>query len=285
LDALSTRLPVTALRGPRALLLALLCFATPVVADTVRYVYDELGRLVAVVDPAGETTRYTYDEVGNIVSVSRQSSSQVSIVAFTPERGQVGDTVTIYGTGFSAGAGQNAITFNGTPATVASSTATTIVTVVPAAATTGPISVTAPGGSATSTAAFTVFAPQAPQITGFTPLVAPPGGTVTITGSGFEPVPSGNQVIFNTSASAVIAATDISLTDRVPLATGARSGSRRGMEAPSARTTCSSFRRLTPRRTSGRLRALPLKGPGPLSAFLNPRSGLRCLTPVPAPLT
>ena len=222
MDALSTRLPVTALRGPCALLLALLCFATPVVADTVRYVYDELGRLVAVVDPAGETTRYTYDEVGNIVSVSRQSSSQVSIVAFTPERGQVGDTVTIYGTGFSAGAGQNAITFNGTAATVASSSATTIVTIVPAAATTGPISVTAPGGSATSTAAFTVFAPQAPQISGFTPLVAAPGGTVTIIGSGFEPVASGNQVIFNTSASAVIAATDISLTNRVPLATGGK---------------------------------------------------------------
>ncbi len=222
MDALSTRLPTIALRGPRALLLALLCFATPVAADTVRYVYDELGRLVAVVDPAGETTRYTYDEVGNIVSVSRQSSSQVSIVAFTPERGQVGDTVTIYGTGFSASNGQNAITFNGTPATVASSTATTILTIVPAGATTGPISVTAPGGSATSTAAFTVFAPQAPQISGFTPLVAAPGGTITIIGSGFEPALSGNQVIFNTSGSAVIAATDISLTNRVPLATGGK---------------------------------------------------------------
>ena len=222
LDALAIRLPVIAIRELRALFLALLCFATPVAADTVQYVYDELGRLIAVVRLGGETTRYTYDEVGNIVSVSRQSSSQVSIVAFTPERGQTGDTVTIYGTGFSASAGQNAVTFNGTPATVASSTATTIVTIVPTAATTGPISVTAPGGSATSTAAFTVFAPQAPQITSFTPLVAPPGGTVTIAGSGLEPVPSGNQVIFNTSASAVIAATDISLTNRVPLATGGK---------------------------------------------------------------
>jgi YD repeat-containing protein len=66
-----------------------------------RYVYDELGRLIAVIDPAGETTHYTYDEAGNLTSVSRASSAQVSIVSFAPTRGREGSAVTIFGTGFS----------------------------------------------------------------------------------------------------------------------------------------------------------------------------------------
>jgi YD repeat-containing protein len=81
-------------------------------AGTIQYVYDELGRLIAVIDPAGETTRYTYDEVGNLTAVARNSSSRVSIVSFTPGRGQVGDTVTLFGSGFSPVPAQNAVSFN-----------------------------------------------------------------------------------------------------------------------------------------------------------------------------
>ena len=57
------------------------------------YVYDELGRLVGVVDPAGDTAVYTYDAVGNLLSISRYPSSQVSIIQFTPKTGPVGTTV------------------------------------------------------------------------------------------------------------------------------------------------------------------------------------------------
>ena len=38
-----------------------------------RFVYDDLGRLIEVVDEAGNQTTYTYDAVGNILSV--QSST------------------------------------------------------------------------------------------------------------------------------------------------------------------------------------------------------------------
>src|SRR5258708_203089 len=31
----------------------------------IQYFYDELGRLIAVVDPSGDTATYTYDAVGN----------------------------------------------------------------------------------------------------------------------------------------------------------------------------------------------------------------------------
>ncbi len=70
--------------------------ATP--ASGVSYVYDELGRLVAVVDPASDTATYSYDAVGNLVSISRQSSSVVSILEFAPNGGREGDTVRISGT-------------------------------------------------------------------------------------------------------------------------------------------------------------------------------------------
>ncbi|MBD0326165.1 MAG: RHS repeat protein, partial [Pyrinomonadaceae bacterium] len=51
------------------------------------YIYDELGRLIAVVDPAGETVKYTYDVVGNLLSITRHNSSQLSIIKVQPDSG------------------------------------------------------------------------------------------------------------------------------------------------------------------------------------------------------
>ena len=69
----------------------------------IAYIYDELGRLVAVVDPDYETAVYSYDETGNILSIARQPSTAVSLIEFAPDWGPVADTeVTIYGTGFVA---------------------------------------------------------------------------------------------------------------------------------------------------------------------------------------
>jgi YD repeat-containing protein len=77
----------------------------------ITYIYDELGRLIAVVDPAGDTVVYNYDAVGNLLSISRYNSATVSIIKFTPNSGAVGASVTIYGTGFDTTPSQNAITF------------------------------------------------------------------------------------------------------------------------------------------------------------------------------
>lgn len=188
----------------------------------VTYIYDELGRLVGAVDPNGETVRYSYDAVGNLTSVSHQSSSQVSIVEFSPNGGAVGATVVIYGTGFSGTPGQNAVTFNGTAATVTSSTSTRIVTSVPAGATTGLIAVTTSAGTATSATPFTVGNPTAPTITGFTPTVGSAGTAVTITGTNFQTTTSSNRVTFNGIRATVSSATATSLVAAVPA--GASSG-------------------------------------------------------------
>lgn len=61
------------------------------------FLYDELNRLRAVVDSA-ETVIYEYDPVGNLLRITRQPSSQVSIIEFSPKQGPVATAVVIYGT-------------------------------------------------------------------------------------------------------------------------------------------------------------------------------------------
>lgn len=155
-------------------------------AATIQYVYDDLGRLVAEIDPASGATRYTYDAAGNLLSVSRSTSSEVSIVSFAPDNGKVGDTVTVFGSGYIPNPTQNTVSFAGTPATVTSATISSLVTTVPAGAVTGPITVSNSNGTATSTNAFTVVA--LPVITGVTPSVVGRGTTtrLDISGSNLE---------------------------------------------------------------------------------------------------
>src|SRR6185503_296535 len=150
---------------------------------TITNVYDEAGRLVAVVDSGGDTVTYSYDAVGNLLSISRHSSASISLIAFTPGKGTIGTSVTIYGTAFSTTPSNNTVTFNGTAATVTSSTATKIVTSVPSGATTGLISVTSPAGSISSATNFTVVSSSAPTISSFTPTIGTSGTSVSISGT------------------------------------------------------------------------------------------------------
>ncbi|HVH28123.1 MAG TPA: IPT/TIG domain-containing protein [Vicinamibacterales bacterium] len=125
-------------------------------ATSVRYSYDEAGRLVGVIDPAGEAANYRYDLVGNLTSIARFSAGQVSILEFSPNQGPIGATVTIEGTGFSATPAQNTVQFNGVTASVISASTNQLVVTVPATATSGTISITTPSGSAVSAEPFVV---------------------------------------------------------------------------------------------------------------------------------
>ena len=187
----------------------------------IRYVYDELGRLVGVIDGNGDAAVYHYDAVGNLLSITRSTSTQVNVIDFSPDRGPIGQSVSIYGTGFSATANQNTVTFNGTSATVSTASTTHLVVTVPGGATTGTIAVTTPNGSDTSDTSFSVAAAATPTITSFSPISAGAGTSITITGTNFDgTTASNNQSRFNSSFTAPTASTSTTVTAPVPTSTG-----------------------------------------------------------------
>jgi len=97
--------------------LILLLMARAAQGQEIRYVYDELGRLIAVMDEQGRTAIYEYDEVGNILAIRRvDATGPVAITFFNPNEGPIGTRVEIFGIGFSATPTQNTIAFNGVPA-------------------------------------------------------------------------------------------------------------------------------------------------------------------------
>ena len=123
----------------------------------IRYVYDDLGRLIAVMDQQGNIAIYEYDAVGNILAIRRpDTTGPVAITLFEPTQGPIGTQVEIFGIGFSDVPTENTIAFNGVPAPVLTATLTSLTTEVPDGASTGPISVTTPLGSAVSAEPFTV---------------------------------------------------------------------------------------------------------------------------------
>ena len=79
-----------------------------------------------------------------------------TISGISSSAGLVGATLTISGANFSATSANNLVKFNGTAATVTAATPTSITVTVPRGATTGFVTVTTDGGTATSSGIFTV---------------------------------------------------------------------------------------------------------------------------------
>ena len=115
-----------------------------------------------------------------------------AITSFNPTSGVIGTSVVITGVGFT---GANAVRFNGTMATFTVNSDTQITAIVPAGATTGPISVTKPGNNtATSSTNFTVTPSPVPTLASFNPTSGLVGTSVTIIGTGFT---GASAVTFN----------------------------------------------------------------------------------------
>lgn len=149
-----------------ALALAVILTVTPSplhAQTTTRYVYDDNGRLHAVIAPNGEASIYEYDAAGNIAAIRRNSATTLEVLDFSPREGIPGTQVTIIGTGFSGGV--NTVTFNGATAQIVSTNAPLVVVTVPNNATTGPISVTTPQGMATTSQSFVVRGIQLAPLT------------------------------------------------------------------------------------------------------------------------
>jgi YD repeat-containing protein len=155
-------------------------------ADQAQYFYDELGRLVGVVDGQGNVAVYNYDAVGNLLSIDRFATGGTGIGIFlvAPASAVIGANVQIRGFGFSTTMADNQVKFNGTTATVVSASATTIVATVPSGATTGPVTVTNANGTATSPKTFTVLVP--PIISGLSPERAAQGTSSRVVIEGFN---------------------------------------------------------------------------------------------------
>jgi streptogramin lyase len=110
-------------------------------------------------------TTYHYRLVATNASGTQYGSDQTLVTAttqaptitgFSPTSAAAGAGVTISGTNF---AGATAVAFNGAAASYSVNSATQISATVPAGASSGPISVTTPGGTATSSSSFTVASP------------------------------------------------------------------------------------------------------------------------------
>jgi hypothetical protein len=140
-----------------------------------------------------------------------------TISSFTPTSGSPGTSVTITGSGF---AGASSVAFNGVSATFTVGSDTQITATVPSGATTGPISVAAPGGSTTSSGSFTVTTTvPGPSITSFSPSTGRVGTAVTISGSGFN---GATAVSFNGTSATFTVASDTQISTTVP--SGATTG-------------------------------------------------------------
>ncbi len=155
-----------------------------------------------------------------------------AIASFVPASGVPGNQVTISGSGFT---GATSVTFNGVnaPGFIVDS-ANQIRVNVPATATTGPIRVVTPQGTAVSSANFVIEA--APTIASFTPGSGPPGIEVTVTGTSFVGT---TDVRFNGLSTSFTVDGDTQLRANVP--GGATTGSISITNGVGTGTSSSSF--------------------------------------------
>jgi len=129
---------------------------------------------------------------------------------FTPNHGPPGTQVKIGGYRFT---GATHVRFNGVDASFTVTSSQTITTTVPAVATSGPISVSTPSGTATTISSFVVTVPP-PAFSWFAPKTGSPGATIGIGGANFVDV---TAVRFNGVPAASFAVTTrTALTAVVP---------------------------------------------------------------------
>ena len=119
------------------------------------YAVDSDSQITATVPNGAATGPISVTTPGGTAtsSASFTVTQAPTITSFSPGSGRVGTKVTIIGTSFT---GVTAVAFNGTAATYAVGSDSQITANVPAGATTGPITVTTPGGTAKSSKNFKV---------------------------------------------------------------------------------------------------------------------------------
>jgi|GEM_PF-850530 len=149
--------------------------------------------------------------------VTTLSAQAPGVLSFSPGSGVINTQVVISGYYFSSA---SAVSFNGTSATFTLNSSSQITANVPSGATTGPISVTTPNGTGTSSSNFTVTpGSPVPSLSGFSPTYGLPGASVTISGLYLT---GATAVSFNGTAASFTVNSDTQITATVP--SGAASG-------------------------------------------------------------
>jgi hypothetical protein len=164
---------------------------------------------VYVAASGGSTTTLT------TFSKSAGLAANPAIASFTPTTGSVGSGVTITVPGTSYLASLVAVKFNGVSAPFTITSATTILTAVPAGATTGTVQLVYPGTLVANGNSFTVSGVAlSPTVTSFSPNQGSIGATITVTGTNlagvtgatFNGLPVSFKVISSTSISFIVPA-------------------------------------------------------------------------------
>jgi FG-GAP-like repeat/IPT/TIG domain/Secretion system C-terminal sorting domain len=134
-------------------------FASKVDFATGAVVYPAIGDVDGDSKPDIVFANYTFTTVSILFNDTGAPAPVPIITSFSPASGIIGTSVTIRGTNFNSIPANNIVKFNGSTATVTSSTVTSITTVVPVGAVTGPITVTVGTQTGTSASNFVVVSP------------------------------------------------------------------------------------------------------------------------------
>lgn len=174
-------------------------------------------------------------------TIFTQQITAPTISGFTPARGVVGASVLVRGAALS---GATSLTVNGVSATFTVQSDTSLGVTVPVGATSGPIVVTTPSGSARSASSFIVVAP--PTVAGFSPGSVGVRATVTVSGTNLAAT---TTVTVNGTSAAFSASSDSRLTFTVP--TGATTGLIRITNAAGSATSAAPLSILPPPAITG----------------------------------
>jgi IPT/TIG domain len=151
------------------------------------YTVDSSIQISATVPGAATSGAVSVTTAGGTATSAASFKAVPTITSWIPPGAAAGTTVTVDGTGFG---GVSSVKVHGTSAAFTVLSPTQLRFTVPSSATSGPISVTTGGGTATSSVPFSVY----PKVTSFSPSSAPVGATVTVNGSGFG---GASVVLFN----------------------------------------------------------------------------------------
>lgn len=144
-------------------------------------------------------------------------TAQMELSYVEPNSVMQGETVRLLGSNFPSDPAALNVTLNGKAASVISASSNTLIVQVPKSAELGTNHVQVrSNGVTTSPVSLSIVSRPLPEIMGIDCWMAPPGGTINISGRNFSPNAGGNKVFFGSVQGQVSSSTGTSLAVIVP---------------------------------------------------------------------